>query len=239
MCRRYKPLELRAPLNDIIQQTFPLLLQLMGHLQHRGTLECAEMMKLICKIFYSSTHLTLSQFLATPEVFGQWITLFHNLLVRPISESEQPATERQEYPWWNCKKWVIHIMYRLFLRYGDPKLCEDEMAGFAKMFQEQCAGRILESLFQHVLEVKYLHHQYVPERLVLLSLNYVHTAINHGVTWRVLKPRVDFLLFQVVFPLLCFDAEDQKLWTDDPLEFVRKLFGMWFDPRIEVITLQM
>jgi len=192
-------MELRDPLNGIIQQTFPLLMQLMSNLQQQGTLECAEMMKIICKIFYSSTQMTMSRNLASPDVFGQWITLLHNILVRPISEAEQPRDhdERKEYPWWNCKKWVVHIMLRLFQRYGDPKLCEDSMAGFAKMFQEQCAGRILESLFQHVLELRYLHHQYVPDRLILLALNYAHTAINHGSTWRVLKPRVDFLLFQV------------------------------------------
>lgn len=33
----------------------------------------------------------------------------------------------------------------------------------------------------------------------------------------------DACLFQVVLPLLCFDAEDAELWEEDPQEFVRKV----------------
>jgi len=40
-----------------------------------------------------------------------------------------------------------------------------------------------------------------------------------------LQPRLDVLLFEIVFPLMCFNDNDQKLWDEDPHEYVRKGYG--------------
>ena len=43
--------------------------------------------------------------------------------------------------------------------------------------------------------------------------------------YTVLLPRLDVLLFEIVFPLMCFNDNDQKLWDEDPHEYVRKGYG--------------
>lgn len=37
-----------------------------------------------------------------------------------------------------------------------------------------------------------------------------------------LQPRLNTILFEIIFPLMCFNDNDQKLWEEDPHEYVRK-----------------
>lgn len=47
----------------------------------------------------------------------------------------QPANldERAASPWWKSRKWVLHLTYRIFSRYGVPKLCKE---GNDRVFSE-------------------------------------------------------------------------------------------------------
>ena len=45
--------------------------------------------------------------------------------------------------------------------------------------------------------------------------------------YNLLQPHLDVLLFEVIFPLMCFNDNDQMLWEEDPHEYVRKGYGMF------------
>ncbi|RVW82571.1 Importin beta-like SAD2 [Vitis vinifera] len=47
-------------------------------------------------------------------------------------------------------------------------------------------------------------------------------SISKMSMYQLLQPRLDVLLFEIVFPLMCFNDNDQKLWDEDPHEYVRK-----------------
>ncbi|KAL5081821.1 hypothetical protein RYX36_010242, partial [Vicia faba] len=47
-------------------------------------------------------------------------------------------------------------------------------------------------------------------------------SISRNSMYALLQPRLDVLLFEIVFPLMCFSDNDQKLWEEDPHEYVRK-----------------
>nr|GMD85470.1 importin beta-like SAD2 [Ipomoea batatas] len=53
-------------------------------------------------------------------------------------------------------------------------------------------------------------------------LNRLYTSISKSNMYNLLQPRLDVVLFEVVFPLMCFNDSDQKLWDEDPHEYVRK-----------------
>jgi hypothetical protein len=40
-----------------------------------------------------------------------------------------------------------------------------------------------------------------------------------------MKQHMDVVLFQIVFPLICFNQQDEELWLEDPHEYVRKGYG--------------
>lgn len=60
-------------------------------------------------------------------------------------------------------------------------------------------------------------------RVVNASLNYLQKSLNVNNTWVVLKPHCLELVTGCVFPLCCFNDEDQTLWEEDPQEYIRKV----------------
>jgi hypothetical protein len=56
-----------------------------------------------------------------------------------------------------------------------------------------------------------------------MSLTYMASCVEMSATYKTLKPHLDFVLFEVIFPTLCLSPEEAKLFTDDPVEFIRKV----------------
>ncbi|KAK9289014.1 hypothetical protein L1049_017485 [Liquidambar formosana] len=220
----FKSDEERTPVYLIVEETFPHLLNIFNGLVQivNPSLEVADLIKLICKIFWSSIYLEIPKQLFDPNVFNAWMILFLNVLERPVSLEGQPGDPelRKSWGWWKVKKWTVHILNRLYTRFGDLKLQNPENRAFAQMFQKSYAGKILECHLNllNVIRVG----GYLPDRVTNLILQYLSNSISKQSMYQLLQPRLDILLFEIVFPLMCFNDNDQKLWDEDPHEYVRK-----------------
>ncbi|KAK4387968.1 Importin beta-like SAD2 [Sesamum angolense] len=162
----FKSDEERIPVHHIVEETFPHLLNIFNRLVQivNPSIEVADLIKLICKIFWSSIYLEVPKQLFDPNVFNAWMILFLNILERPVPVEGQPADPelRKSWGWWKVKKWTVHILNRLYTRI--PK---------SNMYSQ-------------------------------------------------LQPKLDVVLFEIIFPLMCFSDNDQRLWDEDPHEYVRK-----------------
>ncbi|GAU12054.1 hypothetical protein TSUD_00190 [Trifolium subterraneum] len=270
----FKSDEDRTPAYHIVEETFPHLLNIFNSLVQiaNPSLEVADLIKLICKIFWSSIYLEIPKILFDQNVFNAWMVLFLNVLERPVPLEGQPVDPdlRKSWGWWKVKKWTIHILNRLYTRCGDLKLRNTENRAFAQMFHKHFAGKILDCHLNllNVIRVG----GYLPDRVINLVLQYLSNRLSivadsvllrwsgaepeavapelpsvsqysavagtmdvvaqkcrpDGVCiskksmYTVLQPRLDVLLFEIVFPLMCFNDDDQKLWDEDPHEYVRK-----------------
>ncbi|KAJ8755293.1 hypothetical protein K2173_019091 [Erythroxylum novogranatense] len=226
LARKYefKSDEERIPVYHIVEETFPHLLNIFNKLVQisNPSIEIAELIKLICKIFWSSIYLEIPKQLFDPNVFNAWMVLFLNVLERPVPLEGQPVDPevRKSWGWWKVKKWTVHILNRLYTRFGDLKLQNTENKAFAYTFQKNFAGKILECHLNllNVIRVG----GYLPDRVTNLILQYLSNSISKNSMYNLLQPRLDVLLFEIVFPLMCFNDNDQKLWDEDPHEYVRK-----------------
>ncbi|XP_065012601.1 importin beta-like SAD2 isoform X1 [Musa acuminata AAA Group] len=226
LARKYefKSDEERIPLYAVVEETFPLLLNVFNKLVQivNPTIEVADLIKLICKIFWSSIYLEIPRQLFDPNVFGAWMALFLNILERPVPLEGQPSDPdvKKSWTWWKVKKWTIHILNRLYTRFGDLKLQKPESKAFAQMFQKNYAGRILGCYLQLLNAIRI--GEYLPDRVTNLILQYLSSSISKTSMYQLLQPQLDIILFEIVFPLMCFNDNDQKLWSEDPHEYVRK-----------------
>ncbi|CAL5413979.1 unnamed protein product [Camellia sinensis] len=252
LCRKYefKSDEERTPVHLIVEETFPNLLSIFNSLVQivNPSLEVADLIKLICKIFWSSIYswfgsdfvlllflcnalrfgncgfpkLEIPKQLFDPNTFDAWMVLFLNVLERPVPVEGQPADPelRKSWGWWKVKKWTVHILNRLYTRFGDLKLQNPENKAFAQMFQKNYAGKILECHLNllNVIRVG----GYLPDRVTNLVLQYISNSVSKTSMYNQLLPRLDVVLFEIIFPLMCFNDNDQKLWDEDPHEYVRK-----------------
>ncbi|KAL7608990.1 importin beta-like SAD2 isoform X1 [Lactuca sativa] len=220
----FKSDEERTPIYHVVEETFPHLLNIFSRLVQIGnpSIEVADLIKLICKIFWSSIYLEIPKKLFDPNVFNAWMVLFLNMLERPVPSEGQPADPelRKSWGWWKVKKWTVHILNRLYTRFGDLKLQNPENKAFAQHFQKNYAGKILEC---HLNLLNALRMgDYLPDRVSNLILQYLSNSLSKTTMYNLLQPRLDVVLFEIIFPLMCFNDNDQALWEEDPHEYVRK-----------------
>ncbi|KAF9606113.1 hypothetical protein IFM89_023136 [Coptis chinensis] len=220
----FKSDEERTPVYLIVEETFPNLLTIFSRLVQivNPSHEVAELIKLICKIFWSSIYLEIPKQLFDPEVFNAWMVLFLNILERPVPLEGQPTDPdlRKTWGWWKVKKWTVHILNRLYTRFGDLKVQKPESKAFAQMYQKNYAGKILEYHLNLLNVIR--AGGYLPDRVTNLILQYLSNSISKNTMYQLLQPRLNVLLFEIIFPLMCFNDNDQKLWEEDPHEYVRK-----------------
>ncbi|KAI3942266.1 hypothetical protein MKX01_026681, partial [Papaver californicum] len=220
----FKSDEERTPVYLIVEETFPYLLNIFSRLVQivNPPLEIADLIKLICKIFWSSIYLEIPKQLFDPNVFNAWMVLFLTILERPVPLEGQPIDpdQRKVWGWWKVKKWTVHILNRLYTRFGDLKLQKPENKAFAQLFQKNYAGKILECHLNllNVIRVG----GYLPDRVINLILQYLSNSISKNSMYQLLQPQLDVVLFEIIFPLMCFNDNDQMLWKEDPHEYVRK-----------------
>ncbi|BDA47636.1 Importin-7 [Coccomyxa sp. Obi] len=222
----FKDEEERAPLGTLVDATFPLLLRIFQGLlaTDSAALEYAELLKLVCKVFWSTTYMGIPPLLLQEAQFTGWMTCLLQAVQRPVPTEGQPAdlAARKAWPWWKAKKWSLHIAQRLFARYGDPKHTKEGTPerAFAQLWKQHCSLQFLDAHLS--LLAGLAQGQYMTPRVINIALQSLTTAIGLSATWKPLKAHIGSLLNSVVFPLCCFNDEDEELWHDDPQEYIRK-----------------
>uniref|UniRef100_A0A7N6AJ35 Importin N-terminal domain-containing protein n=1 Tax=Anabas testudineus TaxID=64144 RepID=A0A7N6AJ35_ANATE len=154
------------------------------------------------------------------QIFKILYALFQDTM--QIDEDERP-----ELPWWKCKKWALHILARLFERYGSPGNTTKEYTEFAELFLKEYAVAAQQVLLKVLYQYK--EKQYVAPRVLQQTLNYINQGIAHALTWKHLKPHIQGIVQDVVFPLMCYTDSDEELWQEDPYEYIRMKFDVFED----------
>lgn len=237
-----------AALNYLIQLIFPPLLDIMCAIE--AAIDTADpidrdkhfdLQRVVCKIFWSCTQYDLPTYLTFDlnGVLSKWMNVFLSALRRPPFNTSKPLDDLAEedlraMPQWKVKQWICNIVYRLFHRYNHPtRLPEhqlrnmdvDALTKFGDYFRRTFAAPFTLTMLQ-ILE---LDQRSVSPRVVNLALLYVETAVSTGITYKVIKPTLQPLITNVIFPYLCITDGDLLLWDDDPIEYVRKTYNVHED----------
>ncbi|XP_057436510.1 importin beta-like SAD2 isoform X2 [Lotus japonicus] len=219
-----------APGYHIVEETFPHLRYIFNRLVQivNPSLEAADLIKFICKIFWYSIHVDIPQHLFDQDIFDVWMVSFLNLLERPVPSEGQPVDPelRKSWGWWKVKKWIANILNRLFTRFGQFEMVFSQRTVFT-MFHKHYAGKILECHLNLLNVVRF--GDYLPDRVINLILQYLTISISRRSLYALIQPRLDVLLFEIIFPLICFNDNDQKLWDEDPQEYARKGYDIFED----------
>ncbi|XP_076152433.1 importin-8 isoform X2 [Alosa pseudoharengus] len=225
----FKKAEERDPLLAAMQIFLPRLQQLLSQLLPDTTVFSVLIQKQILKIFHALIQYSLPLQLINNTVMTQWMEILRAVMDRdvPPETLEVDEDDRPQLVWWKCKKWALHIITRLFERYGSPGNVTKEYFEFADFFVKTYAVGIQQVL----LKVVDQHRQklYVAPRVLQQSLNYLNQGVSHSLTWKQMKPHMQTINQEVVFPLMCYKDEDEKLWQEDPYEYIRMKFNVYDD----------
>uniref|UniRef100_A0AAY4EAX3 Importin N-terminal domain-containing protein n=1 Tax=Denticeps clupeoides TaxID=299321 RepID=A0AAY4EAX3_9TELE len=225
----YKKPEERQPLVAAMQIFMPMLKQRFIQLLSDPSSDSVLVQKQIFKILYALFQYNLPLELLNRQTLTEWMEILKTVVDRdvPPETLQVDEDERPELPWWKCKKWALHILARLFERYGSPGNTTKEYAEFAELFLKGyavAAQQVLLKVLYH-----YKENQYVAPRVLQQTLNYLNQGIAHALTWRNLKPHIQGIIQDVVFPLMCYTDSDEELWQEDPYEYIRMKFDVFED----------
>uniref|UniRef100_A0A8C5BP93 Importin N-terminal domain-containing protein n=1 Tax=Gadus morhua TaxID=8049 RepID=A0A8C5BP93_GADMO len=232
----YKKPEERGPLLVAMQLFLPRVQALLSQLLPDVTAASVLIQKQILKIFHSLVQLINN------TVMTQWMEILRAVMDRDVPPRQQAETlevdedDRPELVWWKCKKWALHIITRLFERYGSPGNVTKEYCEFADFFLRTYAVGIQQVLLKVVDEHR--QRRYVTPQVLQQSLNYLSQGLSHSLTWKHMKPHMQTLCQEVVFPLMCYRDEDDKLWQEDPYEYIRVKFNLYDDHALPATAAQ-
>ncbi|CAL8324132.1 unnamed protein product [Lota lota] len=234
----YKKPEERTPLLAAMQVFLPRIQALVSQLLADSTVCSVLIQKQILKIFHSLVQFSLPLQLINNTVMTQWMEILRAIMDRdvPPETLEVDEDDRPELVWWKCKKWALHILTRLFERYGSPGNVTKEYCEFADFFLRTYAVGIQQVLLKVVDEHR--QQRYVSPQVLQQALNYLSQGLSHSITWKHLKPHMQTLCQEVVFPLMCYKDEDDKLWQEDPYEYIRTKFNLYDDHALPATAAQ-
>lgn len=87
---------------------------------------------------------------------------------------------------------VAKITYRLFSKFGNPKIAKDEHKAFSKRFQEQFGELLLESHLKILFD---RHSKFVGSKCLNFVIKYISAAIKIKRTMNRLKPFIENILY--------------------------------------------
>uniref|UniRef100_A0A8C7YHS4 Importin 7 n=1 Tax=Oryzias sinensis TaxID=183150 RepID=A0A8C7YHS4_9TELE len=118
----YKKPEERQPLVAAMHIFMPMLKDRFIQLLPDHSSDSVLIQKQIFKILYALFQYNLPLELINRQNLTEWMEILKAVVDRdvPPDTMQIDEDERPELPWWKCKKWALHILARLFERYGSP-----------------------------------------------------------------------------------------------------------------------
>jgi hypothetical protein len=226
-----KKYEFRPPderLEDIdkpMAHFLPILMQRFYQMLPDESKDSATVQKHMLKLFFSMIQFHLHFTISSHDVFPKWMQIFLTVIERPVPQVALEADEdvRSKLPWWKCKRYAMQIVSRIFERYGTPGTVTKEYRKFADYYVKNFSVPVMQRILQ-LLE----HHrcgQWLSPRVIHQAFSYIATGVSVASSWKVIKPHMQTLLQEIIFPLMCHTDEDDSLWEEDPYEYIRIKFG--------------
>nr|XP_061796203.1 importin-7-like [Nerophis lumbriciformis] len=226
----YKKPEERQPLVAAMHIFMPMLKDRFIQLLPDNSSQSVLIQKQIFKILYALFQYNLPLELINKQILTEWMEILKTVVDRDVPNETMQVDDDEdppELPWWKCKKWALHILARLFERYGSPGNTTKEYTEFAELFLKEYAVAAQQVLLK-VLH-QYKEKEYVAPRVLQQTLNYINQGIAHALTWKNLKPHIQGIIQDVVFPLMCYTDADEERWKEDPYEYIRMKFDVFED----------
>lgn len=172
----YKSEADRVPVDEAMTLLLPLIHGRLVELLPDDSEQSLLIQKQILKIFYAFIQYHLPQKLVTKDVFLRWMEALKQVVEREVpARLEQMDEEDRAYdPVWKCKKWALHVLARVFERYGSPASVAKEFKPFADWYIKTFSMGIITALLK-ILE-QYGNNKYVAPRVLQQTLNYITTA---------------------------------------------------------------
>lgn len=238
---KFKKSDERGPYITAMKDLLPLMYNRMIVVLPNQSEPSVCLQRWMLKIFYCSMHYQLPFELINENTLPSWMMVFQTVIDRPVPPEyeKEDEEERASSEWWKTKKWALHILCSMFERFGSPGNVEDTYNVFAdyymKTFNCSTTG-VVNTLLKQLQKAR--EGVYITPRVKQLIFNYLNEALSHANSWKLIRPHFQEIFVDIVFPLLCYNDDDNQLWHDDPYEYIRMKFDIFEDLVSPVVAAQ-
>lgn len=95
----------------------------------------------------------------------------------------------------------MKLLCHIIQRYGNPRYCDDKFTDFANYFRSHTGPTLVPVVLQNLMWQASGH--FITADVHRSCLTFVANCVEMSPTYKVLKPHLEFLLCQVIFPTLC------------------------------------
>ncbi|CAK9302242.1 unnamed protein product [Gordionus sp. m RMFG-2023] len=225
----YRKSKDRVPLYNCLSKILPILGEKFSFLLNDNSEQSVAIQKHIFKTFYCAIQFQLPPLLMNQMFLSSWMQICLTSLNIPLPQhvNDLEEDERASSVWWKCKKWILHILCRICERYGTPAIVSKEYKDFAHYYMITFTTPLLETILKFL--DFYRQGNYVSPRVINFCFAYLSECLIQSYCWKLLKPHVDIIIREIIFKLMKYDDEDEFLWENDPIEYIRTKFDIYED----------
>lgn len=157
------------------------------------------------------------------DSFDGCMELFLYASAATVPKDALKSNDLEASPQFKVKQHVIKSLchYLAGCSTSSSNTSQSREKALKQRFVTHWAGRFAEASLL-VLHCYKSGQEIVPDALAGVTLEYLAESVTFAVTYKLVKPHTQFLLFEVCFPALCYSPTDIELWTSDPNEFIRQ-----------------
>lgn len=208
----------RQPLNNYINNTFPILEQRASHLIQQTDYMSGEMMYYILKIFKYATLVALPTYFHQLSNLETWVSLHLAITQKPLPQEvlDVEPSDRILDKRVKCQKWGFGNLSRFYQRYCTPT-SKNASPEFIEYFNKTYVPQILQVYFGIV--EKWGSGSWLSDSSLYNLISFFEKCIMTE-AWSLIQPHYSAILRHLIFPCLC--QENLELFEDDPEEYIRR-----------------
>eukprot|EP00727_Mastigamoeba_balamuthi_P001433 m51a1_g11287 hypothetical protein (1932) ;mRNA; r:32164-40083 len=219
-----RPPSLRPALVKLVDEVFPTLDQLVDHLSKtQPTVDTLNIERLLLKILWSCTNMGFTPYMSRPDVLPRWLGFIKGIVDRTVTTPvPADAAGGAEHPWWRAAKRAAEITIRWLIRYGSPNEVKKELKPVVKDFQTAVAPAL--GVQYLTLLANHAKGQYFHPKMLYSAMSYLSTGVRVATVYKEVAPHLQGAFTEVLFQMMCYTEEDEGLFINDPVEYIRREF---------------
>lgn len=162
--------------------------------------------------------------------FTAWNSLFSSVIALPVpqqyaaeSEDDDVNEDMEATNFWKMKNWAMTCQNKVFSRYVNCKsYSDDQVKTFSKEYLAHLGPSVLE-LNLKLVEAVVSRSLFLTDSVFMELCSFLEDAVRCNDLWKKagLKNHIMQIIQLFAFPRVCFSADDEEEWREDPVEFVR------------------
>ncbi|CRG98030.1 importin-7, putative [Plasmodium gallinaceum] len=194
--------------------------------------DVSEILSIICKIYYYVNDSYLIKEVIILEYMDNYFSLFDFILKNEIVVPNY--IEDQNYlkklPQFKCKRIVLDIITRLFSRYVNTnynKFNNDITKKFCEIFLNKWLCPLFED-FIIILQSYHKNKKTLTDECLVFVLQGLSYGVENSLIYKnYIKNNVDFLVRNIIFPILCYNQDDIEKVIYDEYDYTINIFNTY------------